>query len=94
MRGGTAEEVASLRRLHHQYLPDRVAFEEGAITDSAAEELTLLGHELQQQERPYGNMQVVIWDREIDRVDAASDPRGAGSAAVMPMLSVARAAAD
>ncbi|MGD1990007.1 MAG: gamma-glutamyltransferase [Chromatiales bacterium] len=94
MRGGTAEEVASLRRLHHQYLPDRVAFEEGAIDDSAAEELILLGHELQQQERPYGDMQVVIWDREIDRVDAASDPRGAGSAAVMPMLSVARAAAD
>jgi gamma-glutamyltranspeptidase/glutathione hydrolase len=94
MRGGTAKEVASLRRLHHQYLPDRVVFEEGAISGSVADELTLLGHELQQQESPYGNMQVVIWDKEIGQVDAASDPRGAGSAAVMPRLSVARAAAN
>ena len=94
MRGGTAEQVASLRRLHHQYLPDRVVFEEGAISGSVADELTLLGHELQQQESPYGNMQVVIWDKEIGQVDAASDPRGAGSAAVLPRLSVARAAAN
>mgnify|MGYP001823993852 FL=1 len=94
MRGGTAEQVASLRRLHHQYLPDRVVFEEGAISGSVADELTLLGHELQQKESPYGNMQVVIWDKEIGQVDAASDPRGAGSAAVLPRLSVARAAAN
>jgi gamma-glutamyltranspeptidase/glutathione hydrolase len=94
MRGGTAEEVAGLPRLHHQYLPDKVVFEEGAISDSARDELTLLGHELQQLESPYGNMQVVIWDRKSGEVDAASDPRGAGSAVVLPRLSVAHAAAN
>jgi len=94
MRGGAAEEVAGLPRLHHQYLPDKVMFEEGAISESARDQLTLLGHELQQLERPYGNMQVVIWDRQTGEVDAASDPRGAGSAAVVPRLSVAQAAAN
>jgi gamma-glutamyltranspeptidase/glutathione hydrolase len=94
MHGGTAEDVVSLPRLHHQYLPDKVVFEEGAISDSARDELTLLGHELQKLESPYGNMQVVIWDRKTGEVDAASDPRGAGTAAVMPRLSVAQAAAN
>ncbi|MGD8678072.1 MAG: gamma-glutamyltransferase, partial [Chromatiales bacterium] len=94
MRGGTADDVASLARLHHQYLPDKVVFEEGAISDSARDELTLLGHELQQLESPYGNMQVVIWNRQSGEVDAASDPRGAGSAAVLPGPGVAQAAAN
>ena len=82
MRGGTADDVASLARLHHQYLPDKVVFEEGAISDSARDELTLLGHELQQLESPYGNMQVVTWDYQSDKVDAASDPRWEGGAQV------------
>ena len=90
MHGGTAESVVSLPRLHHQYLPDKVAFEEGAISDEARDELRLLGHELQQLDKPYGNMQVVIRDRKTGEIDAASDPRGAGSAAVLPGLSVAQ----
>ena len=34
-------------------------------------------------ERPYGNMQVVLWDRKGNRVEAASDPRGIGMASVL-----------
>ena len=92
MRGASAEDVVTLPRLHHQYLPDRVVYEEGAISEGARDELELLGHHPEQLESPYGNMQVVIWDRKTGEVDAASDPRGGGLALVQPKLSVAQAA--
>jgi gamma-glutamyltranspeptidase/glutathione hydrolase len=92
MRGASAEDVVTLPRLHHQYLPDRVVYEEGAISEGARDELELLGHQPEQLESPYGNMQVVIWDRKTGEVDAASDPRGGGLALVQPKLSVAQAA--
>jgi len=31
-------------------------------------------------QQPYGNMQVVIWDKQANTVSSASDPRGEGKA--------------
>lgn len=69
-------------RFHHQYLPDVIQHE--AQTFDAQTELQLRhnGHTLQLLERPYGNMQAILWDVHQNQVHAASDPRGIGSAMV------------
>jgi len=82
--GADAEEIVRIRRIHHQYLPDRVEFESGAFSSEVLLELARRGHTLAPQLRPFGNMQVILWDRRDGRVEAASDPRGDGSAVVLP----------
>ena len=69
-------------RFHHQYLPDRVFFEPGALTAEQKRLLAGFGHELEAVDNPYGNMQAVLWDRRQQRVRAASDRRGEGRAQV------------
>ncbi len=69
-------------RFHHQYLPDRVEFEDGALSAADIAALEGKGHILERLNRPYGNMQAVYWNRRTGRVSAASDPRGMGMAEV------------
>jgi gamma-glutamyltranspeptidase/glutathione hydrolase len=80
--GADAEAMVSRARYHHQYLPDEVQHEPATFTDDQARTLEAMGHRLCRLDRPYGNMQVVFWDRANGRVEAASDPRGEGFAAV------------
>ena len=80
--GKDAKAIVSAPRFHHQYLPDRIFYEPDAISDAQVELLQSMGHELEQLERPYGNMQVVIWNKQTKTVSAASDPRGEGQAQV------------
>lgn len=69
-------------RFHHQYLPDVIQYEEGALSEDTQQVLQGMGHELQLLDDDYGNMQAVYWDYTTGRVQAASDPRGVGQAAV------------
>jgi len=80
--GMTAKEIVSLPRYHHQYLPDVIFYEAGAISEEQAGYLQAMGHELKSLDQPYGNMQMVIWNRQTNEVTAASDPRGEGHASV------------
>jgi gamma-glutamyltranspeptidase/glutathione hydrolase len=80
--GMDANSIVSLPRYHHQYLPDMLFYEPGAISEEQAGYLQTMGHELKPLQQPYGNMQVVIWDRRANVVTAASDPRGEGQARV------------
>jgi len=80
--GADATRMVALKRYHHQYFPDVVAYEEGAFTPEETAGLAAKGHKLELSERSYGNMQVVTWDRATGRVDAASDPRGGGEVTV------------
>lgn len=73
-------------RFHHQYLPDVIQFESAAIDALVQEDLRERGHTLSEQERPYGNMQAVQWNKRSGQVDAASDPRGVGTAGVRRRL--------
>ena len=84
--GGDAQEIVRAGRFHHQYLPDRIEFEGGALSSEVLLELARRGHTLAPQLRPFGNMQVILWDRRAGRVEAASDPRGNGSAVVLSPL--------
>jgi gamma-glutamyltranspeptidase/glutathione hydrolase len=80
--GADAAGMVGLKRYHHQYFPDVVAYEEGAFTPEEEAGLKAKGHKLEMSERSYGNMQVVTWDRATGRVDAASDPRGGGEVTI------------
>jgi gamma-glutamyltranspeptidase/glutathione hydrolase len=89
--GSPAQWVAA-PRYHHQYLPDEVLMEPDALAVAVRRSLRMRGHELKAAERPYGNMQLVYWDRGANLVQAASDPRGIGAARVIELP--AGAAAD
>ena len=67
-------------RFHHQYLPDVIQLEPGALTEREITALRARGHRVKLLERSYGNMQAVLWDKRHNRVSAASDPRGGGQA--------------
>ncbi len=69
-------------RFHHQYLPDKVQFELEAFSTVVRDRLVKMGHTPQPLERSYGNMQAVYWNRRTGDVEAASDPRGLGSAEI------------
>ena len=74
--GGDAHDVAAHKRFHHQYMPDVVMVEPGTFDASTSDALTKMGYTLKQRE-PWGFMNVVIWDRRTNKVNAASDPRRA-----------------
>ena len=83
--GANAERMVSAPRYHHQYLPDAITFEPGALAVSVQRQLQALGHELKPRTRTYGNMHVVIRDQRRRTLEAASDPRGVGHARVAPI---------
>ncbi len=79
--GDSAGDIVAAPRFHHQYLPDVVTFESGALSVGMQRGLQKLGHSLKQRQRPYGNMQIVIQDKRNGALSAASDSRGIGAAA-------------
>lgn len=81
-QGLDAAGVVALPRYHHQYLPDRIEFEPGALTGTEQAALVRRGHALKALADSYGNMQAVWWERSSNRLEAASDPRGVGSGRV------------
>ena len=82
-RGADASEIVNRPRFHHQYLPDAIQFEPGALAPQTIDELTARGHKMDPKDRTWGNMQAVIRDKSDGRVTAASDRRGEGAAAVL-----------
>jgi gamma-glutamyltranspeptidase/glutathione hydrolase len=82
LNGMSASEIVADPRYHHQYLPDVVEYEKGALTDDEIARLKSMGHQLEQGDRRWGNMEVVTWDFASGKVAAASDPRGEGEGLV------------
>jgi gamma-glutamyltranspeptidase / glutathione hydrolase len=80
--GMNAAEVVKYPHYHHQYLPDEVDFEQGALSDGEIQALQAMGHKLKPSARQWGNMQVITWDFASGKVEAASDPRGEGEGLV------------
>ena len=73
--GGSADHMTALLRYHQQYLPDSVSYEPGAFSDAELAALARMGYSLRPVDRPYGNMNVVVWDYKTGKVEAATDPR-------------------
>ena len=82
MDGMNAADIVKYPHYHHQYLPDDVSYEQGALTDSEIAKLQDMGHKLRLSNRQWGNMQVITWDFATGKVEAASDPRGEGEGLV------------
>ena len=82
MDGADAEGIVGLPRIHHQYIPDSLSFEAGAISAELQEALAALGHEMRESSRPWGNMQAITLEYDDGTLTAASDPRRNGGADV------------
>lgn len=79
-RGGLPRDWVAAPRFHHQFLPDEIQHEPGALGVAEQAGLQQLGHALNDIGRQYGDMQAILWHRPTNLVFAASDPRGEGSA--------------
>lgn len=78
LEGKTPKHWVAAPRIHHQYLPDVLGFEPGALTLQQQQRLEKKGHQVKELTRNYGNQQVLWWHKTSGRSAAASDPRGQG----------------
>lgn len=78
LEGKSPAEWVAAPRIHHQYMPDELGFEPGALDVQTQAALRQLGHRVKELTRNYGNQQVLYWDKQSGHSDAASDPRGQG----------------
>jgi gamma-glutamyltranspeptidase/glutathione hydrolase len=76
MDAGAAVEAP---RIHHQWIPDRLDFEDG-FSDELRESLAARGHEIGRR-RAVGNVQLIKRDPSGKGWQAASDPRKGGTPA-------------
>ncbi len=91
--GLSPQHVAALPRYHHQWLPDAVQTEGGALPEATIDALRAMGHEVRVPQAAadgrasshvWGNLQTVMWDRAGNRLEGGSDPRNpVGSAKVV-----------
>ena len=87
--GADANTIANTPRFHHQYLPDMIMYEDKAFSEKDLQQLSSFGHSMKRLMSPYGdgqsvygNMQVIVWEKQKNKVSAASDKRGHGEASV------------
>lgn len=78
LQGKPVTDWVSRPRFHHQYLPDLIEYEPNSFSETELEQLAARGHVLKNTNRAYGNMQAILWDKQKQKVSAASDPRGEG----------------
>ncbi len=73
--GKDAGQITAQKRIHHQFLPDRIDIEKGSdLPADVLAKLKAMGYEINDSES-WGNMNVVVWDRTTGTKTAASDPR-------------------
>ncbi len=82
-QGLDAQQVVSLPRYHHQYLPDTIYLEPDALPEATVKALEAMGHKVVQGKSDWGNMQAVDWDRRHNTLRGGSDPRNPVGAAVV-----------
>ncbi|MGC3997141.1 MAG: gamma-glutamyltransferase [Anaeromyxobacter sp.] len=75
--GMTLAQAVGTPRLHHQWQPDALQVEPGALQAETAQALTARGHQLLWRDRPWGNPQAVQISPE-GWCEAAGDPSGQG----------------
>ncbi len=83
MDGNRPLSWVTLPRFHHQFMPDEIQYEKDAFNNDQVQALQQKGHKMRMVDNPYGNMQAILWDKKNNKVYAASDPRGNGSAQVL-----------
>jgi gamma-glutamyltranspeptidase/glutathione hydrolase len=80
IEGKDAQAIVTTPRYHHQFKPDVIQHEPNTFSEEELNSLHALGYNTKDIGREYGNMQIVIWDKDAKTMQAASDPRGIGQA--------------
>ncbi len=73
--GLTPQQVVALPRFHHQYLPDEISIEPGALSPAVVAQLEAMGQTVTTRASTWGDMQAVEWDRRDNTLSGGSDPR-------------------
>lgn len=82
--GLDAQQVAALPRYHHQWLPDVIDTEGGALPADVVAQLRAMGHVVDVPEEgdaaknsshTWGNMNTVLWNRSTNVLSGGTDPR-------------------
>ena len=81
--GDALADAVARPRLHHQWQPDRLVYEAGALSAGVIAELQRRGHALQQANQ-LGEVHAVR-RAASGRVEAAADSRGPGAAAILDL---------
>jgi gamma-glutamyltranspeptidase/glutathione hydrolase len=81
-KGNEPDSWVQVPRFHHQFMPDVVEYEKGAIMPNELIGLVAMGHQLKEARYSYGDMQAVQWNKVSRQLIAASDRRGEGRAVV------------
>jgi gamma-glutamyltranspeptidase/glutathione hydrolase len=81
-KGNGPDSWVNVPRFHHQFIPDVIEYEKGALSDAEMTGLAALGHQLKVARYPYGDMQAVLLTKATKALAAASDKRGEGRALV------------
>ena len=74
--GNDVNSWTALPRYHHQYLPDMLFYEKGAINPESIPALIARGHKLKEINYKWGNMNAASWNKQTGVTAAATDPRG------------------
>ena len=83
-QGLDPQAVAALPRFHHQWMPDAISAEPGAIDAETVAALQAMGHTINAGESTWGNLQTVQWDKRANTLAGGTDPRNpVGKAAVV-----------
>lgn len=73
--GMTMQEAVNALKFHHQWLPDRTTFEEGAFSEKVLDRLRAKGYVIESQSGTLGRMDCILV-RPDGTLEGASDPRG------------------
>lgn len=73
--GLNAQQVAALPRFHHQWMPDAISAEAGALDAGTVAALQAMGHAVNAGESTWGNLQTVLWNKQANTLEGGSDPR-------------------
>ena len=78
--GFNIQEAVNAPRFHHQWLPDEIRFEPGALAPGVSQDLEKKGHKIVRVER-IGDAHSILIDPQSQIRLGAADPRGEGKAA-------------
>ncbi|MBB3838593.1 gamma-glutamyltranspeptidase/glutathione hydrolase [Runella defluvii] len=73
--GMTMQQAVNAYKFHHQWLPDKTTFENGAFTESVIKRLQEKGYILEMQRNTIGRMDCILI-RPDGTLEGGSDPRG------------------
>ncbi len=74
--GNPVDSWTAKPRYHHQYMPDILFYEPGAIGAEFIPALKARGHKLKELQHTWGNMNAASWNKKTGETKAATDPRG------------------